>query len=218
MQRSTSPTDRPIVNAVDSHYRGEVTDASSPAGRILRPAGVATRDAIAEAARRLFAEKAYDAVSVRAIAAEAGVDPALVIRHFGSKELLFLGVMAAGPGVDELLDGPLEDLGRSLVRYFLGRSGSEFRQQYVALAQAAHHEQVREQLQRRTAENFISPLAARLTGPRRELRAALLIAQIGGLLNLLVLQEEPILTGASHADIVEVYGAALQQILTPAPI
>ncbi|GAB3858046.1 TetR family transcriptional regulator [Nocardioides maradonensis] len=188
----------------------------SPA-RTLRPAGVATRDAIAEAAGRLFAEKAYDAVSVRAIAAEAGVDPALVIRHFGSKELLFLGVMASGPGVDELLDGPLEDLGRSLVRYFLGRSGSEFRQQYLALAQASHHEQVRAALQRRTAEMFVEPLAARLTGRRRELRAALLLAQIGGLLTMLVLQEDPVLARAAHQDVIEEYGAALQQLLTPDP-
>lgn len=189
---------------------------SEPTGRTLRPAGVATRAAIAEAAERLFAEKAYDAVSVRAIAAEAGVDPALVIRHFGSKELLFLRTTAPRSGVGQVLDGPLETLGRDLVRYFLGRSASTMRHQYVALIQASHHDQVREELRRHTAENIIEPLAARLSGPRRELRAALVVSQIGGLLNMLVLQEEPLLTQARHADIVEEYGAALQQLLTPA--
>ncbi len=49
----------------------------------------APKDAIARVAGRLFAERGFTATSVRAIAAGAGVDPALVIRHFGSKEALF---------------------------------------------------------------------------------------------------------------------------------
>lgn len=198
-----------------------MSDASSPAAeheRTLRPAGMATRAAIAEAAGRLFAEKPYDAVSVRAIAAAAGVDPALVIRHFGSKEMLFLhGMHVTSPrsAIAEVLAGPLEDLGRELVRYILGRSATTLRHQYVALVQASHHDQVREELRRHTAENIIEPLTARLSGPRRELRAALVVAQFGGLLNMLVLQEEPALSAATHDDIVEEYGAALQQLLTP---
>ena len=109
----------------------------------------------------------------------------------------------------------MEDLGRDLVRYFLGRSGSSSREQYVLLIQAAHHEHVRQHLQRHTAETIVEPLAARLTGPRRELRATLLVAQVGGLLNMLVLQEDPTLLGAEDGDIVEEYGAALQVLLTP---
>ena len=45
-----------------------------------------TRARILEAARALFAEAGYDGASVREIAAAAAVDPALVIRNFGSKE------------------------------------------------------------------------------------------------------------------------------------
>ncbi len=43
------------------------------------------RASIREAALRLFADQGPDAVTVRAIAAEAGVSPALVMHHFGSK-------------------------------------------------------------------------------------------------------------------------------------
>ena len=43
---------------------------------------------IREAAMRLFAEHGFSAVSVRDIAAEAGVSPSLVIHHYGSKEQL----------------------------------------------------------------------------------------------------------------------------------
>jgi AcrR family transcriptional regulator len=48
-----------------------------------------TRAAILNAARAEFAERGYEAATVRAIAAAAGIDPAMVIRYFGSKEALF---------------------------------------------------------------------------------------------------------------------------------
>lgn len=58
-----------------------------PRGR--RPGPSTTRDALVEVARRRFAKAGYAGTSLRAIAAEAGVDPALVAHFFGSKENLF---------------------------------------------------------------------------------------------------------------------------------
>ena len=49
-----------------------------------------TRAAILEAARELFATEGYERATVRDIAAKAAIDPALVIRYFGSKEALFV--------------------------------------------------------------------------------------------------------------------------------
>jgi AcrR family transcriptional regulator len=48
-----------------------------------------TEAAILEAARALFAETGYERATIRAVAGAAGVDPALVMQHFGSKEGLF---------------------------------------------------------------------------------------------------------------------------------
>lgn len=180
----------------------------------LRPAGRATRAAIEEAARRLFAERGFDA-SVRAIATEAGVDPALVIRHFGSKEALFLRCVDTASGIGAVLDGPLESAGRRLVAYFLDPERPLVRQRYLALAQAAHLDQVREEMVRHTAETYVGALAPRLTGEHRELRVALAVAQLGGLLNLVFRQEDPIVTGAATEDLVALYGDAIQRMLTP---
>jgi AcrR family transcriptional regulator len=48
-----------------------------------------TEDRILAAAQALFAENGYEKTTVRAVAAAADIDPALVIRYFGSKQELF---------------------------------------------------------------------------------------------------------------------------------
>jgi Transcriptional regulator len=52
----------------------------------------ATRNRLLQAARRLFAGANYVSVGIREIGAEAGVNPALISRYFGSKRNLFLEV------------------------------------------------------------------------------------------------------------------------------
>jgi AcrR family transcriptional regulator len=74
-------------------------------------------------ARELFAERGFDATSVRSIAAEAEVDPSLVLHYYGSKQALFVAVMelpldqwsAAG----SLIDGDAATIGERLVRFGL---------------------------------------------------------------------------------------------------
>ncbi len=51
-----------------------------------------TRNRLLQAARRLFASANYVSVGIREIGAEAGVNPALISRYFGSKRNLFLEV------------------------------------------------------------------------------------------------------------------------------
>ena len=48
-----------------------------------------TRAAILKAAQELFAELGYARTTVRDIAARAAIDPAMVMRYFGSKDALF---------------------------------------------------------------------------------------------------------------------------------
>lgn len=71
----------------------------NPGGR--RPGESGTRDAILDAALDLFSERGYDGASVRAIAAAAGVDPALIRHFFGDKSNLFATVVADRTSIPE---------------------------------------------------------------------------------------------------------------------
>ena len=66
--------------------------AAAAGGR--RPGNADTRGEIVEAAKRVFAAKGYDGASLRAVAREAGVDPALVHHYFDGKASLFVAAMA----------------------------------------------------------------------------------------------------------------------------
>lgn len=104
------------VTAINPDFPGATADvAASP-----------KRDAIVGAATRLFLESGYGAVSMDAIAAEAGVSKRTVYSHFENKETLFAAVMShlcssmGGPAHDEgIPDGPpeqvLTDFGRKLL-------------------------------------------------------------------------------------------------------
>ena len=98
-----------------------VEDAARQRGR--RPGGPDTRAAIVDAARSSFAANGYDKASLRGIARDAGVDPALVHHYFDGKAALFAETMAVPVNPSELiervLDGDRERLGWRLVDTFL---------------------------------------------------------------------------------------------------
>jgi AcrR family transcriptional regulator len=79
----------------------------------------ATRAAILDAARRRFADDGYDRATVRAIARQAGIDPSMVIRYFGSKEELFARVVDVTLDIPDPAEIAAQDLGRVLVTHFL---------------------------------------------------------------------------------------------------
>jgi AcrR family transcriptional regulator len=91
--------------------------STPPSGRSgRRPGTTQTREAIADAARAQFAERGYERATMRSIAESAGVDPALIVHFFGTKEALFEDVMTLPPAIDRLLstiaDIPPAEVGR----------------------------------------------------------------------------------------------------------
>ena len=101
-----------------------------------RPGNQDTRGQIITAARQAFAEKGFAGASMRAIAAEAGVDAALIHHYFDSKQQLFLATVALPPELPRIVErvaaGNRSDLGERLVRTVLGVWDSELQPSLVA--------------------------------------------------------------------------------------
>ncbi|MFI9511127.1 TetR family transcriptional regulator [Nocardia sp. NPDC052566] len=98
--------------------------ADRPARTGRRPGQSKAREAILAAARIRFAENGFDKTSIRAVATDASVDPALVHHYFGTKQQLFAAVVELPVDPDltlGLIDAaPLERLGEAIVTAVVG--------------------------------------------------------------------------------------------------
>ena len=101
--------------------RETMTPDARRSGR--RPGESSARGDILEAARAAFAEHGYDRATIRGIAGRAGVDPALVIHYFGSKEALFAEALELPIRPTEVFARGMaagrDRLGETIVRTFL---------------------------------------------------------------------------------------------------
>ncbi|QBS42688.1 TetR/AcrR family transcriptional regulator [Nocardia sp. CS682] len=79
----------------------------------------ATRAAILDAARARFAAEGYGKATIRAIAADAAIDPSMVMRYFGSKDGLFAAAVDIDLALPDLAAADPDSLGELLVRRFL---------------------------------------------------------------------------------------------------
>lgn len=88
-----------------------------------RPGSEPAKREILKVARRLFAERGFRGTTIRGIAEGAGVDPALIHRHFGSKYALFAAAVAlpehGESAVLDALRGNAAQLGERLSRAYL---------------------------------------------------------------------------------------------------
>ena len=71
------------------------------------------------AARKIFAADGYEGATIRAIAADASINPSMVIRYYGSKEGLFAAVAKLDFKASSLTGVPVAHLGEALVRHVL---------------------------------------------------------------------------------------------------
>ena len=92
----------------------------------------ATERAMLDAAERLFSERGFETVSVRAIAQAAGVSHALVHRYLGSKEEIYRAVMRRSEDLIRDAAGATEDLGEAIS--LMLREGLINRKPYLRLA------------------------------------------------------------------------------------
>ena len=156
--------------------------------------GVATRQLILNAATVLFSQQSYEEVGVREIAADAGVDVALVNRYFGTKKALFIEVLR---NCDALIYLPPSELPTHFAMAISDERCIDERWLLIILRSASSPEAnaiVRESL----CQGALFPLHKVLDGCDVELRAALLIALWTG---VIVLRDIMKVEALSNGDI-----------------
>lgn len=87
----------------------------------MRRSSADTKEVILAAARERFASSGYDRSTIRAIAADARIDPSMVMRYFGSKEGLFAAAARFDLELPDIAGIEPGQLGRRLVAHFVER-------------------------------------------------------------------------------------------------
>jgi AcrR family transcriptional regulator len=184
-----------------------------------RPAdGGDRRTAILSAAREQFAATGYAAASVRGIARQAGVDPALVHHYFGTKEQVFVAAMKLpfqpGEMLPQVLAGDPDGLGERLVRLFLGAWDSpEFRAPMLGMLRSAMTGEQGAAMLREFVGSALIGRVAEALGPVDPLRVQAAAAQMVGVVILRhVIRLEP-LASASVDDVVALIAPTVQRHL-----
>lgn len=184
-----------------------------------RPGKTVSRDEILGAALRRFAEAGYESVSLRSIAREARVDPALVRHFFVSKEGLFEAAMRDAFHPEDLatvVEGGEEDLGERLVRGFLRMWETQpSRNKLLSVLRSAVTQDTAATIVRGfVASEVLAPITQAIGRPHSQARATLVGTQLIGLaLTRYVLETQPLPAMRTDA-VVQLIAPTVQRYLT----
>jgi AcrR family transcriptional regulator len=143
----------------------------------------ATREMILASARARFLKESYENVGLRDIAADAGVDVALVGRYFGSKEGLFKEVLRgdSGPWLDsEVTAAALPAWLATLATKEHDPGEREDVERLLIILRSASSPTPATVVQQSFRENVLEPVAKLLDGPDPEVRASLALSLLIG--------------------------------------
>jgi AcrR family transcriptional regulator len=155
---------------------GSAGDSAAPARKSDQ-----TRAAILTAARERFAADGYERATIRSIAADASIDPAMVMRYFGNKEKLFAAAAEFDLRLPDLAEVPRDQIGAALIEHFLDRWEDD--DTLMALLRASVTNQAAADRMRQVFMEQLGPAIAKLTGggPDTAVRAGLVATQSLGL-------------------------------------
>jgi AcrR family transcriptional regulator len=191
---------------------------TSPA-RGRRPGSPDTRAAILDAARDLFATGGMSGTSVRAIAAKAGVDPALVHHYFGTKDDLFIAALqlpvdlrtVVGPVVAQGADGAAERLLRTFLSIW---DDPALQLPLLGLARSLTDPVSKELMRDGFLKVVIGPIGEALGIDEPERRMPVVASQVMGLIFMRYLLEVEPVASMPADELVAIYGPTIQRYLT----
>lgn len=176
-----------------------------------------TRAAILSAARKRFAAEGFERTTIRAVAADAGIDPSMVMRYYGSKDGLFSAATDLELRLPDLESVPARRLGEVLVRHWVeiweGDGSDELLR--VVLRSAITNEAAAQVLRATFGAQVVQAVAQVVKDPAEvATRAGLISSQMLGLsLSRYILKLPPVV--ALEADrLVATVGPTIQRYLT----
>jgi AcrR family transcriptional regulator len=174
-----------------------------------------TRQAILSAARELFSQDSYDRVTVRKIAAKAGIDAALVIRYFGSKEELFLRALTSvGVCPSTVFEGKTSTLGERLLKTQVPEwDKQDPNSPLLIIMRALSNPEAASSLIKLLDQDIVQPIAEQISAPDHQLRAELILAQLIGLAVVRNLLRSEVLSTTPLERLVEMLNPVFQYYL-----
>ncbi|OLT06308.1 TetR family transcriptional regulator [Pseudonocardia sp. CNS-004] len=175
------------------------------------------REAILSAARSRFATDGYDRATVRAIAADAHVDPSMVMRYFGNKRQLFALTADFDLRLPDLTAVPCDEAGHALATHLISRWEDDEGLQ-ILLRTATTDDDAADRM-RAIFAGQLAPQIATITGDATTAatRAGLVATQALGLVLCRYVLRLPPVVEMSRAEIVRWIAPALQRFLAGSP-
>ena len=193
--------------------------AADPPAAIGRggPRSEPTRRAILTAARGRFAADGYERATIRAIAEDAGIDPSMVMRYFGSKEQLFAAAAQLDLRLPDLRAVPRDRVGLALARHFVslwdGAAGTEDALLFL-FRSALTNEAAADRLRRQVFRDQVTRHIADVVPDQPDRRAGLVATQVlGVVLCRYILRLAPVAEAAPDTLVADL-APTLQRYLT----
>lgn len=186
------------------------------AGHRVRNAAI-TRATILESARKRFAREGYDGASLREIAADAGVDAALISRYFGSKDELFSEVvmLACQPDPD-LFGGDPATFGERMAKAALeGEQDGEKLDMFLIMLLSASSPKASEIVRRCSRDQFYQRFEEWLGGPDVDVRTRLSASLMMGMSLSRVIDDTKEFDAVRRAKLQDRLAAIIQLSITP---
>lgn len=177
-----------------------------------------TKRAILEAARRRFGEAGYERATIRSIADVAGVDPALVHHHFGTKQSLFAKAHELRIDPDELIEAIAAvdpaSRGEAFARAYLALVAGEHSPALSLIRAAATNEHASHMLREFLDAALLEKADLVAVGDRPRLRVALAATHMVGLAFGRLIVGVPDLRTADIESLVAAIAPSIQRYLT----
>jgi len=173
-----------------------------------------TKEAILASARQRFAADGYERATIRSIASDAGIDPALVMRYFGSKEKLFAVAADFDLRLPDTSSMPRTRFGGAFVAHFVDRWEAD--DTFLALLRAGATNEAAAERVRAVLAGQVVPVIVKVSRDpaHAALRAGLVATQLLGMALCRYVLRLPPIVAMTRGEIVAYLGPTIQRYVT----